>query len=84
MCIVCILDSGERRILFIVVIVICMKVCLVFLLKQNQSSWHAHNTEQINGNQIYGVCILKGISLLEEHLTSFSKSIGAKGCQWGE
>ena len=30
------------------------------------------------------LCVLQGISLLQEHPTSFSKSYGAKGCHWEE
>ena len=30
------------------------------------------------------MCVLQGISLLQEQLTSFSKSSGARGCHWEE
>ena len=28
------------------------------------------------------ICVLQGISLLQEHLTSFSQSYCARGCTW--
>ena len=84
MCIVWILGSGERR-LFIVVIVTCLKGLPCSFVETTSSLWHAQNIEQIRLALLQpNICVLQGISLRQEHLTSFSKSSGAKGCHWKE
>ena len=80
MCTVCILGSGERRLYSLSSSSPAWTVCLVLSMKQRRSPWRTENTKQARFALLQpNICVLQGISLLQEHLTSFSKSSVARG-----
>ena len=83
-CIVCILGSGERR-LFTVVSVTCLKSIPCYFFETPSVTVTCAEHRAGNDCTITTKCMCRAWDLLlQEHLTSFIKSSGARGCHWEE